>query len=485
MLLHLFLLLLLLVLGLALRRAYWRQARLQEQLTDVRRQRKEVMDFLSTFTTSLATVKEMDRAMELVAHYLRESLEAESLCIFQMVEEEGEKRLQAVAVAGMFPPLQRTSNMVMAKHSYLKEHLRRERIPLGEGIIGGVGKSQQPFLVEDASLQPEAERLPRDVHSLMAVPMLIENRLAGVVCAVNCRQPDRMFTARDLLNFERLSGHAAFASNIVGIYAERHNQERITQELNLARHLQDSLLPKEVPQFGAFCVAAYTQSALEVGGDYYDFIPMDSNRMMVIVADATGKGVPACMLMAMCQSYARAAVEHFTMLEDFLREMNRFLYRNTDRSHYVTMGVLVLDRENNTCEYARGGHTPLLLRSPQGVVRVIKPRGSAPGALPEKRAVPCATFAFTFEPGTSIMLFTDGLTEALDEEDCEFGLPRLERLWTDFGHLPYAELTRKIMDEVKFFAGSRPQADDQTIMIVQRPLPETAVPPPAVTQPPT
>ncbi len=466
-----FLAIAIILLSLALWLYHGRVEALAESLRVARRQRKEVMDFLSLFTTSLSTVGDLERAMELVAHYLSDLLEAESLCIFVVTEEGGQKRLQVAAVAGMFPPLQRTSNMVMAKTSYLREHLRRERIPFGEGVIGRVADMQHSLVIEDASALPETEKLPRDVRTLMAVPMLVENRLTGVIAAVNCKQPGRCFGPNDLKTLETLSYQAALASHLVHIYGERFRQERLVQELNLARQIQNSLLPEQIPQFGDYRIHAFSQSAQEVGGDFYDFIPMDQKRLMIIVADASGKGVPACMLMAMCQSFARAAVERFDMLETFLRDLNQHLYRDSDRCHFVTFAVLVIDQEHNVCEYARAGHTELLMRSDSGITRVIKPKGAALGLLPRDLVEGFDTFSFTFLPGMSLMLFTDGITEALNEDNDEFGLARLETLWRAHD-LPPAELTAKVLGEVNRFAGDAPQADDQTILIVSRPRAE-------------
>ena len=473
------LLLLTVALAVVLRVYYGRVQLLQAKLRASRRQRKEVMDFLSLFTTSLSTVAELERAMELVAHYLCDLMEAESLCIFRAIEEDGQKRLQASAVAGLFPPLQRTSNMVMAKVSYLRAHLRKERIPFGEGVVGRVAERQQSILVEDASQLPDEQRLPRDIRTLLAVPMYVENRLTGVVCAVNCKQPERLFNATDLKTLENLSHQAAMASSLVSIYAERSRQERIEQELELARQIQFSLLPVTVPNFGDYQIHPFSRSALEVGGDFYDFIPMDENRLMILVADASGKGVPACMLMAMCQSFARAGTERFTMLETFLRDLNRHLRRDSDRSHFVTLAVVIIDRANNVCEYARAGHTELLLRMENGISRVIRPNGPALGLLPDDLVSGFDTLSFAFPPGTSLMLFTDGITEALNENGEEFGMDRLEPIWRTHDLAP-EEMATKVLAEVNAFTGDEPQADDQTIMILSRPR---TTPPPPVAEP--
>ena len=466
--LSIFLLLIIAGLGTALRLYYVRAQTAQQSLIVARRQYKEVTDFLGLFTTSLSTVADFDRAMEMVAHYLCELLEAESFCIFRATED---RHLQAAGVSGMFPPLQRSSNMVMAKASYLREHLRRERIAFGEGILGRVAEFQQALLIEDALLLPEAERLPRDIRSLMAVPMVLENRFLGVVCAVNGKQLDRLFTPADLKKLENLTYQAAIASNLIGIYAERSRQQRLSQELDLARQIQKSLIPLSIPVVGDYQIETFSNSALEVGGDYYDFIPMGQNRMMIVVADASGKGVPACMLMAMCQSFCRSSVERFTMLEVFLKDLNRHLFRDSDRGHFVTMAILVLDFENHVCEYARAGHTELLVRMDNGKTRTIKPRGPALGLLPEEiGTIRFDTLAFAFPPGSAVMLFTDGITEALDEEGNEFGLERLERIWRE-NPLPPEQLKSKLLEELRQFTRDEPQSDDQTILIVARPGP--------------
>jgi sigma-B regulation protein RsbU (phosphoserine phosphatase) len=387
-----------------------------------------------------------------------------------MVEDGGEQRLQGTAVTGMFPPLKATAHLdlLMAKASHLKEHVKHEQFALGEGLVGLAAAQQRAILVEDAA--DGRFDLPAEVKTAMAAPMFSETRLEGVVVAVNGRTPNRRFTPADLRNLEHLAHQAAMASVLTGIYAERSRQERLFQELEFARQIQHSLLPEAIPHFGDYQLHAATRPALEVGGDFYDFIAVDENRLIILVADASGKGVPACMLMAMCQSFARVEAEHFTMMEEFLRNLNRHLYRDSDRSRFVTVAALMIDKENHVCEYARAGHTELLLRLESGKFRVVKPKGAAIGLLPDEFDIGFDTIAFSFTPGTSLLVFTDGITEALDENGTEFGLDRLMQIWTR-QELPAAEAGEAIFTAVKEFAGNAPQADDQTVLVITRPRP--------------
>ena len=468
------LIVLLLLLTFLLRVYHTRMEEVKARLRNSVRQRNEVIDFLSIFTTSLSTAGDSERAMELVAHYLGDVLDAESLCIFQLVEDKDVRSLHASAVAGMFPPLRRSANMLQAKTpSGQGEPLRREKIPVGEGVIGRVAELQRSLLVDDAELLPDDQKLPRDVRTLIAVPMFVENRLTGVVAAVNCKQPGRNFTANDLRTLENLSYQAAMASHLVNIYGERTRQQRIVQELDLARQIQASLLPDDIPSLGDYRIHAFSRSANEVGGDFYDFIEMDEYRTMILVADASGKGVPASMLMAMCQSFAKAEAERFTMMEPCLDSLNRHLSRESDSSHFVTLAILLIERQNHVCEYARAGHTELLTRMPDGSTRIIKPKGPALGLLPEEFEPRFDTLSFAFEPGTSILLFSDGITEALNEAGEEYGLDRLYKIWNG-NDLPPEQMGALILDEIKEFTGEEPQADDQTLLLVARPKPHTA-----------
>lgn len=449
----------------------YRYRALEEELLRTRRQRSEVIDFLNHFSRSVATVAEIDHAMQLVAHYLADVLGAESLGIYIVDAattdlKDGERRLRGAAVAGMFPLFHGESEIVLAKVRYRLEHLKHEFVTFGDGILGRVAANDTSVLVRDASIYPIREEIPPRVHTLMAVPMRVENQLHGVVCAVNCREEARVFEEEDLQMLETLSYQAALASNLVAVYSERSKQERILQELHFGREIQRSLLPAQIPEWGDYGFTAFGRPALEVAGDYYDFIEVDENRLMIVVADATGKGVPACMLMAMCRSFVRSLVERYAGLEQFLKELNLRLFRGTDAANFLTMGLVVIDKKTHVCEYGCAGHTPLLIRNSFGKTLEIKPEGPALGLLPNEFGVHFDTLTFCFDPGTTLLLFTDGITEALNRDGIEFGQERLREVWNASGNATPEERSEAIVGRVKEFVGDTPQSDDQTMVIV-------------------
>lgn len=443
---------------------------LKSKLQESEQRRKSSTEFLNLFCRSLATVTEIDHTMQLVAHYFAEAINCESLAIFTVCNDRPgvTKKLRGNAVSGIFPPFHDVPDIVMAKAKYLLEHLRHHYIDFGEGLVGNIAQTRQGILIEDVSFYTGPWTIPSRVKTLMAIPLMVDNNLIGVVCAVNRKEDDMpFFTSADYELFQAISYQAALASNLVNIYADRSEQQRILQELKLGREIQKSLLPSKVPEWGDYKIAAHSGPALEVAGDYYDVVPIDENRLMFIVADATGKGVPACMLMAMCRSFVRSLLEHYEGMEIFLEELNHRLYNDTDKAHFLTMAVAVFDKLNHVCEYGSAGHTPLLVRFSDGSTRAVCPKGPALGLLPNEIGIHFDTFSFSFQQGTSLCMYTDGFNEAVNSEGEEYGTERLEKLWAE-NNLPPDEMVDMILNEVQNFAAECPQEDDQTMAIICR-----------------
>lgn len=438
----------------------------EAQRDDARRRNEENMTFLNDFTSKLGTVDDIPEALQLVAHHIAEECDAESLAIFvEQGSGKGKASVRGAAVAGPFPTLRPTTSAVQRRPQYRLQHLLREVFSLGETVIGIVAKERRGILVEDAATAPASYCLPRDVHTFMAVPMMGGGTFLGVVCAANRKTIGKGFTLDHLDRLDRLSSQAALASNLVRIYAERTNQQRLNQEMAFVRDLQQRLLPANVPQIRGCAFAALTEPAREVGGDYYDFIPIDQDRMMVVVADASGKGVSACMIMAMCRAFVRCLAETYVGLEHFLLDLNQRLYADTASHLFVTMAVVVIDTKEGICECGCAGHTPFLLRRPDGRCVTFQPMGASLGMYPNEFGFSFDTLSFRIHPGAQLLVHTDGITEASNEDKEEFGFERLFDIWKE---KPQAarEFVDALLQQVREFAGQVEQYDDQTVVAI-------------------
>lgn len=443
-----------------------RALRLRLSLSDTLHKKAELSNFMDLFSRNLRSVEEISEAMNLTARYVTDFINAKAVCIFVL---EDDNYLHPTGIAGPFPPLHKSQDYVLTKPRYIMESLRHDKIKLGEGFVGEVALDGIGLLQEDTTNDPRFAAANKiiPVFTAIAVPMKNEGKIIGVICAINT-QDSRQFTPEQFNSLNFMSSQVVLAHNIIKVYADLSKQQRLAQELEFARQLQHSLLPKDFPAWEPFVIHAITRSAKEVSGDFYDFVQIDANRLLVVVGDASGKGIPACMVMAMTRSFIRAAAERFTTLTDMLVELNRNLYRDTDEGRFATLSCCVLDKKERSLEFARAGHTELLIFAGEDNVRQICPNGAALGLLPGELADNFDTFAFSFQNDMSVMVFSDGLTESINPDGQEFGIENLKNIFHDScgNHSTPQKCNEMALRAVDDFSAGQSQLDDQTIVII-------------------
>ena len=422
--------------------------------------RSELVEFINCYASSIAYSHDIDEWMKQVSGFIGTALEAQAVWIYVLEDEETAKLL---AFSGTVPVPDSTTSSQTRR---LLGEITQDRIEFGHGsgiaseLFGQVSHLKENFN-ELYGAGP--------VESMISVPIRIEHEPVGVICVMNRTGGQPHYTPDDLFLLESMSSQVSLGITFVQIHDVLGERQRIEQELGLAQTIQESLLPQDPPEHDVYLIHADCIAAREVSGDFYDFIRVSEDLLLAVVADASGKGIPACMLMATCRSMIRTnAIRFREDLEGFMHELNRNLFVDTDAAQFVTMACLLIDKHDHVVEYARAGHTSLLIRNPVGQVEMISPDGPALGLLPEEIEPDYDTFAFTWEPGMSLMLFTDGITEAYNSDNTEFGMDRLLDAWNEQNGDPTAAAAG-IFSRVSDFAGDEPQADDQTIMVLHRP----------------
>ena len=445
---------------------YFRRSRyLSKRIARVMEDYQEVVRFLHRFSHDMVKSRDERQWMQSMADYLADAIKARVVRIFLL---EHQHRLSLVAQSGALRLPHGTHNDSPGDSTGVLDVLYREQFDVGEGIVGEIAASGRltqkefasPFAVENG-----VERL----ESFLGIPMNIGKRSNGVICAINKRQRGATFTEDDKLLLNSLANPIALAGSLFQIYADLSEQQRIHQELRLAREIQNSLLPREAPKSAWFSIYGVHKAATEVSGDFYDFVEIDENFLLVLIADASGKGVPACMITAMCRTFIRAnAARYKANLEGLLKELNRNLFNDTDEAKFVTLACCLIDKRDSTVEYARAGHTELLLRQPTGEVQIVSPDGPALGLFPpDAEELEFDTFAFSWLPNTSLVLFTDGMTEALNEHQEQYGLDRLVSTFSKQLSDPITT-AGSLLSSVKDFTQRQTQSDDQTIVVLTR-----------------
>lgn len=256
-------------------------------------------------------------------------------------------------------------------------------------------------------------------------------------------------------------------SDLKGAQKSLIEKEKLEQELETARKIQNVLLPKSDPILEDFEIVSYYKSAKEVGGDYYDFHLIPKNLLGLTIADVSGKGVPGSLGMVMTRSILRSQ----TYLADAFQTLSRtnaLLYQDIKRGMFVTMLYVLLDLKQKSIQFANAGHNPLLLAHAGGKVEVFNPPGIAMGLdKGERFNAKMQAVSISLKPGDAFLLYTDGITEAMNIQEKEFGEERLvEILGRNIG-LPASGISAAVIQGLADFTQDAPQHDDITLMTVK------------------
>ncbi len=293
----------------------------------------------------------------------------------------------------------------------------------------------------------------------------------GGIVVLGPRPGDLSYSESDLDFGQGLVAQAAVAFENSWYFREAIEQKKVEQELALAATIQQTLFPASLPALPNFDLAARNRPARTCGGDYYDALPVSGQTHLICVADVSGKGLPASLLMSNMQATMRALLGRIPSLTELASHTNALLYATTPDNKYITAILLELDPATGRSRYVNAGHTDCLLLRANGEAEWLKSTGTPLGLMPPdilELTAPYEEQGFELQPGDLVALFSDGVTEAQDENENEFGEERLAEFLRPIRHEPAETLVDKVFDEIDRFAGSAPQYDDITLFIIKR-----------------
>jgi serine phosphatase RsbU (regulator of sigma subunit)/anti-sigma regulatory factor (Ser/Thr protein kinase) len=300
----------------------------------------------------------------------------------------------------------------------------------------------------------------------LAVPLVSQGELIGVL-NLGPRRSEQDYSSDDRKLLDNLAAQAAPALRVAQLVreqeAEAATRQRFEQELEVARLIQQNFLPKELPDLPGWQIAAFYRPAREVGGDFYDVIPLPDGRVGFVVGDVTDKGVPAALVMSATRSVLRASAQRLIEPGEVLERVNEHLCPDMPEKMFVTCLYGVLDPGTGHLRFANAGHDLPYVKTADGIVE-LRARGMPLGLMPgmayeEKEA--------TLEPGDSVLLHSDGVVEAHDPDRDMFGFPRLKETMADVAG--GQALIDRVLRELDSFTGpGAEQEDDITMVTLER-----------------
>lgn len=297
----------------------------------------------------------------------------------------------------------------------------------------------------------------------LAVPMQIKGETKGLIL-LGKRRTNINYSKSDVEFVSSVGSLAIISIENARLFNETLEKQRLEKDLETARNIQQNLLPKKIPHFSNIQISAFNASARMVGGDYYDIVKLDPNKVLVAVADVSGKGVPASLLMANVQAFLKSICKQKLPLDEATNLMNDLVAENTMLGSFITFFWCIIDNENKELTYVNAGHNPPLhIRN--GEISKLKMGGMILGVLPT--TIPYSSETIKLESGDAIIMFTDGITEAMNVNGEEFSDERLEELSVKYYKESSDDILNKIKISVQEFTQGAEQSDDITSVIVK------------------
>lgn len=337
------------------------------------------------------------------------------------------------------------------------------------GFLLHHGKALSSADLLDDDRFPGLRRTKSRVRAVLAAPLRVGNRITGMLAVTNLA-PGRNWTPEEIQLLDIVATNSAGVIEQARLRAEAEEKKRLEeenrrmeQELHLARGIQMSLLPSRPLVAGPWEVHGLVRPAHQVGGDYFDYFPLDDQRFGVAIADVSGKGVPAALLMSNVQASLRAFCNGERPISAAIELVNQSVVRSASGGKFITLFYGEVDHRKGLLRFTNAGHNYPMLRGRDGAIQDLEQGGLLLGMFEDARY---EMGEVEFGPGDVLLLYSDGISEATDSRGNQFGEERLRSLWQSHGSLPAAELIGCVMSEVEKFRGSAGQSDDMTAVVV-------------------
>ncbi len=408
----------------------------------------EELSILNDIATAISSTQSLEKIVDLIVHKCVKHLKVEQGAVMLLNEKDIDKP---------FHTMIRKQDSVISSLPYR----------LDAQLTGWMLKNKAPLLINDLKTDSRF-KLSADekisIKSLLGVPLMLKGRMTGIINVFN-KHDDSGFTSNDQRLLSIIAAQSAQIIENARLYIEEQALIHIQEEMRVAKNIQENLLPKEVPIYDGYQFAGKSIPAKEVGGDYYDFISLKDGRIAFCLGDISGKGIPASLLMANLQASLRGQAFIGNECKNSVSFANNILYHNTDPTRYATLFYALLNTNEHKITYCNAGHNNPYLFSGSNQPKRLCEGGIVVGMIPDYSF---EEETIEFKPDDLFVLFSDGVTEAMNFSEEEYGEERLENSIRKHLHLNAEEFIKEIFKDVESFTKGASQSDDITMVIVKR-----------------
>jgi len=435
-------------------------------LTFHERELDSLFEFMEQVGIAITDKMEMDYVLKFVVKSAVQNINADAGAVLMV--DEYEDVLVVRAVKGLFPPPYPVGSMVKRKTSSLEDMFRTTPIQPGETVIGEAAEKGEPVYVYDTRKDERTTANTNDdicfISSIVAMPLVVNKKVLGVLAVIRTRQ-NKYISQNDYNHLKSIADFASLTIDNLITYMELLEKQEMEREVGIAADIQTQLLPAKLPKVKNAELAAFSNPAKGVSGDYYDAIPIKRGRITLVMCDVAGKGVPASLVMVMIRTIIHLIAGAEKNAKTIMTWVNKGIAGKISIDRFATLSFIKYDPATGHMEYANAAHHPLMIyRSETKEIESLDAEG-LPIGLEKDTVYTQATTQIS--KGDILLLYTDGVIEAMNSSGEQYSYERLAELVKKNYHESAAELCSSIKNDIYEFVGNARQHDDTTLMLLK------------------
>lgn len=436
----------------------------------MRKYLNSTFDFMKTINEALSERSAVQQVLEFVASSIMDATAADGGTVLLINPDTN--KLEVKSLKGYYPPPYEVPDIAKQKVGKIQVYFESTPISVGETILGEVAQTREQLYIPNTAGNPRLAEQNSDKYSyagsLIVLPLVASGRVFGVL-SVAKRTPGQMFSQQDYERCVVFADYTALTIEALYNYTEIIEKQEIEREVSIAADIQKWLVPEDLPHIPGIDAAAVSYPARGVSGDYYDVIPLrKKGKAVVLICDVAGKGVPASLVMVMIRTIVHLIAGAGRNAARVVSLINRGVAGNVSIERFATLSYLVIDLKSGKVEYANAGHHPLLVyRAAKGAFETYDTEGLPIGL---EKASEYEHLELTLYKDDVVMLYTDGITEAMNYEDEQFGEERVKDIvaHVSTNGTSASEVMQGIFTGIDEFVNGAPQHDDETLIILKK-----------------
>jgi sigma-B regulation protein RsbU (phosphoserine phosphatase) len=405
---------------------------------------------LLEFTQELPRLTRLNQVLESIVHRISSTMHIEQVAVILCDDTEGCSVVSQNIDEGCC--------QFKSEYNGLLALLRKTKLPQSFALLA---EEPDNFVL----LQADKQSLIK-AGVVLSVPMFLQDRLIGMI-NVGQKMSGKVYSKEDIDLLSTVGAQAAISIENSRLHKSELEKEKFEEELSLARRIQQGLLPKDNPSVAGLDVAGISIPALTVGGDYFDFIQIDRHKLLVVIADVSGKGMSAALYMSKVQGMVQLAAHMYSSPQEMLKNVNRRIFEGIERRSFITMILALFDTKKKRVRICRAGHNKALIGL-NGKLKFLEGGGIGLGL--ERGPLfdnELEEISLPLKPESLFFFYTDGLTEAMNRQGKEFGEETVSRLVKEKRSLGAEQLQRVVITAAEEFQGEAEQHDDVTVVVVK------------------